>query len=406
MDPMQIATGLAEIEGRAAGSDAERRAALWLRRRLRADGRDARLEPEWVRPQWAAVHAFHVAAGVAASLIALSSSTVGLALLAAVVVSMALDLLGVAHLLRRVSPERATQNVVSPPIAATRSSPEQTVRLVVLAHYDAPRGGMARRDGLRRVAATAQRACRGYLPGALGVMFLALVALLAVAVARRAGLEGRWLDLVQLVPTLLLLAGLASLIDLGLAGPGPGAGESASAAAVALALVDALDRAPPRHLAVELVLAGAGDGPSLGMRAFAQRRKRRYRPEATAVLHIAPCGRGRPRWWTVDGALAPRRLHPRLAALCADVARTRPVLRARAHRGHGAGAGWRARLAGWPAITVGCLDGHGLVPAAGQGSDRADRLDAGAMRAALGLCRELVARLDDDVGRRADARRE
>jgi hypothetical protein len=136
------------------------------------------------------------------------------------------------------------------------------------------------------------------------------------------------------------------------------------------------------------------------MRQFVRRRRRRYVPEATAVLHIAACGNGRPRWWTVDGPLLPRQLHPRLAELCAEVARGRPQLQAAPHRGHGSGAAWRARLAGWPAITVGCLDAQALVPRAGARADTPEQLDRRAMLDTLAFCRELVDRLDADLARR------
>lgn len=400
MDPKEIASGLAEFEGRAAGSDAERRAAMWLTRRLRRMGRDADLETEWVRPHWPWVHALHAILGVVGALVSLGSPVVGLVVVAVAFVSSALDQLGLFHLLRRLTPERATQNIVSGPTAATRSGAQRMVRLVIVGHYDAPRGGIVRRRGVRRAAAILQRITRGYLPGALGVIPIALLCLVGVAIARMAGMEAQWLDGLQLAPTLALLVAVGALIDVGLSQPGPGAGDPASGAAVAIALAAALDRAPPHHLAVELVLAGAGAGPSLGMCAFVSRRRLRYAPESTAVLHVGACGRGRPSWWTVDGPFVSRRLHPRLATLCEEVSRDRPDLGARAHRGHGAGAAWRARIAGWPAITIGCLDSDDLVPDAGRATDTPDQLDAGSMRAALEFCRRVVERLDGDLGRR------
>jgi hypothetical protein len=401
MDPMQIAAGLAEFAGRAPGTDAERRACVWLSRQLRALGRDAEFEPVWVRPQAAMVGALHAGLGVVGGLVALSRPTVGLVVLALVTLSAALDLLGLAHLLRRITPERATQNLVSPPTAATRSGAQRIVRLVIVADYDAPRTGIAYRYGLRRWAALAQRIARGYLPGATSITAIGPALLLVAAGARRAGLEGRWLDIVQLVPTLALLVAVALLIDLALAPTGPGANDPASGAAVAMSLAAALDRFPPRHLAVELVLAGAGQGPSLGMRGYVRRRRRLYAPEATAVLHVEACGRGRPRWWTVDGPLASLRMHPRLVALAAEVARDLPQLHAAPHRGHRAGAGWRARLARWPTITVGCLDERGIPPGAGAAADLPERLDASAMSDVLAFCRALVDRLDADLGARA-----
>ena len=79
MDPIEIAQGLSRFEGRAAGTDAERRAALWLREQLRTAGRDAELETEWVRPQWPWVHAGHALAAVAGGLLAISQPLAGAA---------------------------------------------------------------------------------------------------------------------------------------------------------------------------------------------------------------------------------------------------------------------------------------------------------------------------------------
>jgi hypothetical protein len=172
---------------------------------------------------------------------------------------------------------------------------------------------------------------------------------------------------------------------------------------VAIALAQALDRDPPRRLGVEVVLAGAGDGPSLGMRRYVSARRGSWRAEATAVLHLAACGRGSPRWWVSDGPLVPLRLHPRLAALAAQVAEEESHLRAGPQRGRGSGAGWRGRLAGWPALTVGCRDGGAWAPASHRHQDVPERVDPAALRATLELCLALVAALDDDLARRSAA---
>ena len=403
MDPVEIAAGLAEFEQRAPGSDSERRAALWLRRRLREVGRKAVLEPAWVRPQWPWVHSIHAALGLAGAVVAAFQPLAGIIILAVTAASAALDLLGVAHVARRLTPERCTQNLVSPPTEATRAGAQRLVRLMIVAHYDAPRGGLAVRNRPRRLAATAQRLLRGRLPGAPSLVVIAPALVLAAAGVRLAVPGLGWPAIAAVPCTAALVVALAMLVELGLSPRGPGAGDPASGAGVAVALAAALDRSPPRHLAVELVLAGAGDGPSLGMRAFVRRRRGRYAAEATAVLHLAACGRGRPSWWTVDGPLVSLRLHPRLVAICGEAAKDRPDLGATPHRGHGAGAAWRARRARWPAVTVGCLDEDGVVPDVGQASDSAQRLDRRAMDAALSFCLEVVRRLDAELGSRAGA---
>jgi hypothetical protein len=123
----------------------------------------------------------------------------------------------------------------------------------------------------------------------------------------------------------------------------------------------------------------------------------RWRPEATAVLQVAACGLGTPRWWRSDGPLIPLRFHPRLVALAARVAEEEPHLRALPRRGRGPGAAWRARSAGWPAIVIGCREDDAWPRGARQPTDAADRLDPDAMRAALEFGLALVAALDADL---------
>jgi hypothetical protein len=395
MDPQAIVTGLSRVAPRGPGTDAERRAAVWLAQVLRDDlGREVTTETVWVRPQRAAVLALHAAAGVAASVVAASQPAVGLGIAAAALVSWCLDQLGFAHLGRRLTPARATQNLHSPPTAATATGRQRIVRLVIAAAYDAPRTGIARRELFRRVLARLHELTRGHVPGSGAVIALALAAVAGLAGARLGGIDASWVGAVQLVPTIVLLGAVGFAVDAGLVRVGPGANDPASGAGVAIALAAALDQDPPRHMGVELVLAGAGDGPSLGMRAFARSRRKRYRPEATAVIHLAACGRGRPRWWVSEGLLLPLRFHPRMREL-ARKAGGAP------YRGHGASGGWRARLVRWPAITIGCLEDEGWPPGSGRAQDTPEHVDPAALRGALEVALRLVRALDAELGERA-----
>jgi hypothetical protein len=395
MDPKTIVTGLARLRPRGPGTDAERRAALWLSQVLREDlGREVQSETVWVRPQRAVVLALHALAGVAASVVAASEPAVGLGIAVAALLSWSLDQLGWLQLGRRLTPARATQNLISPPTAATASGRQRIVRLVVTAAYDAPRTGFARREGVRRAVAWLRGATRGFLPGAAAGIALALATIAALAGVRLAGSDASWVGVVQLIPTLVLLAALGIAVDGALSHTGPGANDPATGAAVAIALAAALDQDPPKHMGVELVLAGAGDGPSQGMRAFTRARRKRYRPEATAVINLAACGRGRPRWWVSDGPLLPLRFHPRMRVL-ASRAGGAP------YRGHGADGGWRARLAGWPSITVGCLEDEGWPKRSGRPEDTVENVDPAAMNAALSVALNVVRALDEDLSSRA-----
>jgi hypothetical protein len=111
------------------------------------------------------------------------------------------------------------------------------------------------------------------------------------------------------------------------------------------------------------------------------------------VIHLAACGRGRPRWWTRDGGFIPLRFHPRMREL-ASRAGGAP------HRGHGASGGWRARLVRWPAITIGCLEDEAWPAGSGQTSDTIDNVDPAAMNAALAVALKLVRALDEDLEKR------
>ncbi|MEA2272869.1 MAG: hypothetical protein QOI98_1577, partial [Solirubrobacteraceae bacterium] len=80
MDVIQTVRALAAFEGRGPGTDAERRAALWVRDELRRRGRPAMTETAWVRPHWPATHAIHATLGAAASAVSVPLPAVGVGL--------------------------------------------------------------------------------------------------------------------------------------------------------------------------------------------------------------------------------------------------------------------------------------------------------------------------------------
>jgi hypothetical protein len=386
MDPLGLVEELAAIPGRAAGSDAERRAARLVARKLRATDRRVRTDTFWIRPAWGLVHALVAAVGVAASLVSVSHPVVGAALAGGALLAALADLTGLAPVLRLLTPQRATQNVVA------LSEREAPVRLVLTANVDAPRGALLDRGAGARAWA------RLHLPHPLALAIASLAAVGAVAVARIAGAGGQAPAIAQLVPTIVLMLAIAAFVDAAVASPAPGANANASGVALAVQLAEALDTSPPRHLAVDVVVAGAGEAHALGMRRHVRAEERAgARPEAVVVLHLHPCAEGAPRWWTREGLLIPLRYHPRLLELCAAVAREEGHLHAVAHAGSGTSGAWAARLARWPAIAVGCLDAAGVVPRRGGADDVPDTLDPGALRATLEFCLALIAGLDADL---------
>jgi hypothetical protein len=397
---------LAATSGRGPGSDAERRAAAWLRDGLRADGEVASLRTVWVRPDWPLAHGLHVALAVTGSAVSVSYPAIGLGLLALAALSLGGDLTGAFFLLRRLTPSRATQNVlVSAP--SLRDTPgDGRLRLLLTANIDAGRTGAAYRDGWVRAEAAVRRRLGGRVPSVSGLLALTVVLLAGLAAARLAGASGTALGVVQLVPTVVLLIALAVLVDIALSAPSPGANANASGVAAAIAVLAALRRSPPAHLDVELILAGAGEQSALGLRAaLAERRSGGWRSEDAAVLAIEPCGTGSVRFLTHDGPLMALRLHPQMIMCARAAAAADPLLGARPHRGHGAGAAYAARRLRWPAIAVGALDQHDRAGRAHQAEDVAAGVEQRAIGDAVELCLGIVDQLDAGMGAAGAARR-
>ena len=115
MGAADTVAALTGFQGHGAGTESERRAATWLGRELATGRREASIETFWSRPNWAAAHAWHVALALAGSLVSVASPKVGGALILVALLSLAVDSLTGVSLGRRLTFERASQNVVSPP---------------------------------------------------------------------------------------------------------------------------------------------------------------------------------------------------------------------------------------------------------------------------------------------------
>jgi hypothetical protein len=355
-----VVEALTAIEDRGACTDAERRAALWLHDDLRKRGYEAWVETVWVRPQWAWSLVWHGGLGVAASLAATAVPAAGLAG-AVLALSLALELCGVP-VLARLFYRRATQLVVVEP-------PAGGVQLWLVAATDAPRGGAAFRERWRRWFARVP---------VLWVMVFSLIAVAALGAARAAGAEGEVIGAVQLVPTVLLLAGAAVSLDSLLSDWSPGASEAAGAA-VALALHEELTRRAPSRLSVGLLLAGAGSTFPYGFRVW--RRSEQPVPADTVIVELGPCGSGEVAWTA---------RHPRLVAAAAG--RRLPAHRTRA-------APYRL-----PSLYVRTVGAGGVPPRVRTEHDTATAVDEAALEAVYDFVLDAVERLDATVKPTARAR--
>lgn len=374
LDPFAVLGRLAAIRGRAAGSDAERRAARMLADELRATGRTATVETVWVRSRWTLALALATVLAVAGSMISITQPEIGLGVALAALVAALLDLGGRLPAFRRLTGARATQNVVSP------APDRRQVTLMITAAVDSPRGGTCR-------SVDVWLGGRGTV-----VLLVALVGVVATAVLRVDGNDAQWVAGVQIVPTILLLLATAALVETARVPPLEGSNAASGPAAV-LALASRLDARPPRNLAMEVVLAGAGDsGGALGLAAHIARRRKELGSEEVAVLHVEPCASGAPCWWIGDGLIARLHLHPQLVSAAERAAEAEAHLEALRYRGRGATGALAARRVRWPAIAVGAA-----TPADPARQDA----DPAALRATVDFAAALVATLDGDLEARA-----
>lgn len=330
MDAAALARRIEAIDGRRAGSDGERRAALLCVEELRRMGRRPRMQTLWFRRRLPWTHALHAALGLAGSVASVGAPVAGLGLAAAGLLLALAEAAGLP-LLAMLVPRRATQTVVAPPL----DEPPGGGLLILSAALDSVPGGLLERLW-RRVG-------RPFVPGAPGLLVLALAAVCGFGAARVAGAAGAALGAAQLVPSIALLALLALFADAALAAPS--GEEPAAGAAAALAAAATLDARPPRRLAVEVVLGGAGESGAPGMRAYVRRRRSELAPERVVVVHLAS---GPPplRYLAREGELFGVGLHPRLGELAAALPGARRA------EGRSTSAARVARGARWPAIVL------------------------------------------------------
>ncbi len=401
-----LAAILSGFDARVAGSDAERRAARRLADELSLAGQDVRVEPFWCRPNWALAHAWHVLLGLAGGLVAVGSPTVGAALVLIALVSVIFDSQLGFSLGRRLTAERASQNVIATPRPRgsgagdphPADSPSKPVRLIITANYDAGRVGVVYARP-RAAAAWLARRTGGLSPGWAGWLALMLAWLLVTSVLRVEGSKGTVIGAVQLPPTIVLVVALAALLELGTSSVAPGAGDNGSGTAVAAALARALAAAPPAHADVELVLQGAGDPGAIGLKRYLRSHRSERTRANTVIVGVAACGRGRPAWWRSDGAFLPLGTAAPLRRLSASIAADEAHLGARPHRGRGVSPVYPAIQRRLPAITIGCLDARGLAPDSHRPADTADHLDPESIDAAMQFGLLLVDAIDGYLAR-------
>ena len=397
---MEIIRELCSFEGRLTGTDAERRAAAAMAGRLGALDRKVDVEPTYVHPQYALVHAAHCLLGCAGSLVAIEVPALGFGLVLLAATSMYLDLNARFYLVRRLFFRRASQNVVS---AGDRA--DAPARVILTAHLDAARGGAVFAPARARRFARMSRSSPVPL-GPFRILFWSLAALVPLLGLRMAGIDSDAISLLQLVPTLILLVGIFALVEIALSDPVPAANDNASGVATAISLAGELSSEPLDNLDVWVVLTGAGESLSEGMRAFVRAHRHDLDRRTTFFIDLDSVGYGEPRFATSAGWAVSLGMDKRLVELAGAIA----TADADGDKRYGAaafpsGLGGDVvppRLAGFRCLGITCHDEDGWVRNRHLPADVPKAVNRAALDRAHGFALELIRRLDADVGRGED----
>jgi hypothetical protein len=420
---------LVEIEGRGPGSDAERRAAEHLVGRLEQLGRGANTEAVDVWPNWPATYALHATLAIAGSVVSVSIPILGAALVLVATVLTFLDANGMALTTRKLLGKRASQNVIS------RERNDNGGVLVLVAHYDAGKGGLAYNRKLHERRASLSKSLKRPI-GPIQPLFYAMVFVLVFAFVRLVGIDSMILTVFQFLGTVALIMSLPLLIDTALADTVPGANDNASGVATVLRLAERYG-GELEYFDVHVLFTGSEEAFALGMRSYLKRHKQDLNPERIVFLNLEEVGAGTVRFTTKEGLLAPLASHSQLVSFCKEIVEAREQAEESAReddededgdddrpdelkededgeneddedtaervgvRGfvsRTVSDGYAARSAGFPAITITCKGRLDYTATHHQLADTADRIDDDALERAYAFSCELIEKLDQTVG--------
>ena len=393
---MKVIKDLCAIENRGSGTDAERRAGNMLKGRLEKMGRRVDVEPTYVHPNYALVHAVTLAVAIAGSLVAIEQPAIGFALVFLAATSFYLDHSTRLYLARTLFFRRASQNLVSPgdqPLAPTR--------VILSAHYDAAKTGYVFGErGLALAKRLSERA--RVLLGPWRMIFWGCLApLLPVLGLRMAGIDPSWVSILQVVPTILLIVAVFLLVDIALSKVVPGAYDNASGVAAVLSVADDLRASPVENLDVWVVLTGSEESLDEGMRAFLRRHRKELDKERTLFINVDSVSYGAPHFQVAQGPVITYPMDPELVEFCEALAAAEPKYGARPFRASLSDDATPIRVRGYRATSITGLEDGLPPPWYHTPEDTPDKVDAEAMTNATEFVTGLVRLLDRDAVRRA-----
>jgi len=343
-----------------------------------------------VHPEYSLVIGLHLLIALVGSLVALAVPVAGFALVLAAATSLYLDQNTRIYLLRRLFFRRASQVVVSP-----GSKPDAALRVVLMAHYDAAKTGFLFGERTTRAAGRIPERMRMLLGPVRVVFWGGIVPLLGVCALRLAGVDATWLGAVQLIPTMILLIGIALGIDIALSDVVPGACDNASGVAAVLSAAASLDEEGLANVDLWVILPGGEEANAEGMASYMRSHRKQFDRERTLFVNLDSVSYGTPSYVAAEGAVVTYSMDQRLVELCAEAA-TGPdaplPVRVPLHTD-----ALPVRIRGYGAISiVGTRNGIG-APYYHTHDDTPDRVDDGALAAATDLAATIVRAIDRDL---------
>jgi hypothetical protein len=260
------------------------------------------------------VHLIHAVLGIAGSLLATVEPAIGFAVVLLAAASTYLDLNTRLYLVRSLLFRRVSQNVVSPGVR-----PDAPARLILMAHYDAARTGYVFSKAAKRIRRLPERLRLGLSPFRL-FFWVGLAPLLPILGARMAGLDATWLNVVQAIPTIVLIVAAFLLIDIALSQIVPGAYDNASGVAAVLSAAQELTTEPPENLDVWVVLTGSEESFCEGSRAFVRSRRKELDRQRTYFLNVDSVSSGQVAYEVSEGAVISVPHDRELVELCEALA--------------------------------------------------------------------------------------
>ncbi len=277
--------------------------------------------------------------------------------------------------------------------ARVGSAGERRATVVIVAHIDAAKTGLAWHPRLVEAGAARHLATRKVEP-VMALQGVALVAAALAALLPRRSLRRR---LVALPATLLNGAAIALNLDIARSPVVPGANDNATGVAAALALAAELTADPLGQVEVQFALVGGEESGMGGFHAFLEARRDSLPVDSTLVIGLDTLGCGTPIVAAGEGALLTHRYREADLALADEGARLA-----------GQPSPQRWRLGAWtdpllalnraiPAISILSI-GPGYYPHYHHPSDLPENVDWQSVEActqiALGTLRAFDRRLD------------